>query len=59
MALRIRPREAVTVNHSVALHDFVLVDPDTIPRTSSGKIARKATRNAYLEGALAVVTQGV
>jgi acyl-CoA synthetase (AMP-forming)/AMP-acid ligase II len=48
-------REAVSLDHSVALHDFVLVEPDTIPRTSSGKIARKATRNAYLNGTLARV----
>lgn len=45
-------REAVSLDHSVALHDFVLVEPDTIPRTSSGKIARKASRNAYLNGTL-------
>ncbi|MBO9531856.1 MAG: fatty acyl-AMP ligase [Solirubrobacteraceae bacterium] len=45
-------REAVSLDHSVALHDFVLVEPDTISRTSSGKIARKATRTAYLAGTL-------
>ncbi len=48
-------REAVSLDHSVALHDFVLVEPDTIPRTSSGKIARKATRERYLSGTLARV----
>lgn len=46
-------REAVSREHAVALHDFVLVEPDTIPRTSSGKIARKASRTAYLAGELA------
>ncbi|MEH3053840.1 MAG: fatty acyl-AMP ligase [Patulibacter minatonensis] len=45
-------REAVSLDHSLALHDFVLVEPDTIPRTSSGKIARKATREAYVAGTL-------
>ena len=35
-------------------HDFVLVEPDTIPRTSSGKIARKASRTAYLDGTLSI-----
>ncbi len=44
--------KAVSEQHSVALHDFVLVEPDTIHRTSSGKIARKATRAAYLDGTL-------
>lgn len=48
-------REVVSLDHSIALHDFVLVEPDTIPRTSSGKIARKATRDSYLAGTLARV----
>jgi acyl-CoA synthetase (AMP-forming)/AMP-acid ligase II len=48
-------REAVSLEHSVALYDFVLVAPDTVARTSSGKIARKATRAAYLDGTLQVV----
>ncbi|MFT4035571.1 MAG: fatty acyl-AMP ligase [Patulibacter sp.] len=48
-------REAVSLDHAVGLHDFVLVEPDTIPRTSSGKIARSATRAAYLNGTLARV----
>ncbi len=45
-------RAAVSQEHAVALHDFVLIEPDTIARTSSGKIARKATRTAYLAGDL-------
>ncbi|MDQ8047198.1 MAG: fatty acyl-AMP ligase [Solirubrobacteraceae bacterium] len=48
-------RAAVSQDHAVALHDFVLVEPGTIPWTSSGKIARAATRTAYLDGALSVV----
>jgi acyl-CoA synthetase (AMP-forming)/AMP-acid ligase II len=48
-------KTAVSEQHSVALHDFVLVEPDTIHRTSSGKIARKATRASYLEGTLQTV----
>jgi fatty acid CoA ligase FadD32 len=48
-------RKSVSAEHSVALHDFVLVEPDTISRTSSGKIARKATRASYLAGTLATV----
>ncbi len=46
-------RAAVSREHAVALKDFVLIEPDTIPRTSSGKIARKATRTAYLAGSFA------
>ncbi|UUY02730.1 fatty acyl-AMP ligase [Svornostia abyssi] len=45
-------RAAVSAEHAVALHDFVLVEPDTIARTSSGKIARHGARAAYLAGEL-------
>lgn len=48
-------RRAVAEQHSIRLHDFVLIAPDTIPWTSSGKIARQATRTAYLQGALTPV----
>jgi acyl-CoA synthetase (AMP-forming)/AMP-acid ligase II len=46
-------RQAVSVELAVALKEFVLIEPDTIPRTSSGKIERKATRARYLAGELA------
>jgi long-chain fatty acid adenylase/transferase FadD26 len=45
-------RQKVTEEHTVAIHDFVLIASDTIPWTSSGKIARRATRDAYLAGTL-------
>lgn len=45
-------RAAVSAEHAVALDDFVLVEPDTIARTSSGKIARHGARAAYLAGEL-------
>ena len=51
-------RRAVSEEHGVSLHDFVLVEPDTVTRTSSGKIARQATRTAYLEGTLSRVPSG-
>jgi fatty acid CoA ligase FadD32 len=44
-------RAAVSVRHGVRLHDFRLVPPGKVPRTSSGKIARSACRERYLEGA--------
>jgi acyl-CoA synthetase (AMP-forming)/AMP-acid ligase II len=47
-------RRAVSARHGVPLHDVVLVDPNDVPRTSSGKIARSATRDRYLGGALVV-----
>ncbi|HEY5832673.1 fatty acyl-AMP ligase [Streptomyces sp.] len=43
-------RKAVVTGHGVALHDFVLVPPGTVPRTSSGKVARGACRDQYLTG---------
>jgi long chain fatty acid CoA FadD26 len=44
-------RAAVSVRHGVRLHDFRLVLPGEVPRTSSGKITRSACRERYLEGA--------
>ncbi|MFE3632652.1 fatty acyl-AMP ligase [Streptomyces cellostaticus] len=49
-------RAAVGDAHGLTLRAVVLVRPGTIPKTSSGKIQRRATRDAYLAGTLAVVT---
>ncbi|GAA1939602.1 fatty acyl-AMP ligase [Amycolatopsis minnesotensis] len=45
-------RAAVAKHHDLRLHEFVLVPPGTVLRTSSGKIARSATRSHYLSGGL-------
>ncbi|WP_158890539.1 fatty acyl-AMP ligase [Amycolatopsis anabasis] len=45
-------RAAVAQHHDLRLLDFVLVRPGTVQRTSSGKIARSATRKRYLDGSL-------
>ncbi|WP_043623897.1 fatty acyl-AMP ligase [Nonomuraea candida] len=50
-------RAAVRKYHDLAVHDFVLTEAGTVPRTSSGKIARRACLRAYLEGL--VVRAGV
>jgi fatty acid CoA ligase FadD32 len=50
-------RAAVSAAHGLRLHDFVLVEPDTIARTSSGKIARRQSRDSYLSGTLVAVGQ--
>lgn len=50
-------RKAVSEQHSIGLHEFVLIEPDTIPWTSSGKIARQATRGAYLDDELTRVAR--
>jgi acyl-CoA synthetase (AMP-forming)/AMP-acid ligase II len=44
-------RASVSAHHGVGLHDFRLVAPGQVPRTSSGKIARSACRERYLAGA--------
>ncbi|MFJ9865633.1 fatty acyl-AMP ligase [Streptomyces sp. NPDC101165] len=49
-------RSSVGEAHGLSLRDIVLVQPGTIPKTSSGKIQRRATRTAYLDGTLSVVT---
>ncbi|TDD91362.1 fatty acyl-AMP ligase [Actinomadura rubrisoli] len=46
-------RGAVNVEHEMSVHEFVLIEPGGVSRTSSGKIARAATRQRYLDGALA------
>lgn len=45
-------RTALSQRHSVAVLDVVMVVPNDVPRTSSGKIARAATRQRYLDGQL-------
>jgi amino acid adenylation domain-containing protein len=47
-------RQAVAVEHEVMVHQAVLVRAGTIPKTSSGKIQRHATRAAFLAGTLVV-----
>ena len=45
-------RAAIAVRHGVTVRDLLLVSAGTIPRTSSGKIGRRACRTAYLDGSL-------
>ncbi|MFR9752754.1 long-chain-fatty-acid--AMP ligase FadD32 [Nocardia sp. 004] len=45
-------RAAISQRHGVTARDVLLVPAGSIPRTSSGKIARRACRAAYLEGTL-------
>ncbi|WP_301554731.1 fatty acyl-AMP ligase [Streptomyces sp. P3] len=43
-------RAAVARSHAIAVHDFVFAAPDTVPHTTSGKVARPACRERYLRG---------
>jgi acyl-CoA synthetase (AMP-forming)/AMP-acid ligase II len=45
-------REAVSRNHELQAHDVVLLRPGGVFKTSSGKVQRRACREAYLAGTL-------
>ena len=48
-------RGALSEEHEVSVAEVVLIRPETLPRTSSGKVRRRACRTAWLEGSLATV----
>lgn len=48
-----RIREAVVEEHGVAVLDVVLLEPGTIPKTTSGKIRRRAAKDLWETGVLA------
>ncbi|MDT5314860.1 MAG: fatty acid CoA ligase FadD32 [Mycobacterium sp.] len=45
-------RAAIAVRHGVTVRDVLLTPAGAIPRTSSGKIGRRACRTGYLDGNL-------
>jgi long chain fatty acid CoA FadD26 len=51
--LRRLVREAVWDNHRLEADDVLLVRRGTLPKTSSGKIRRRAGRQLYTDGSLA------
>jgi amino acid adenylation domain-containing protein len=50
-------REAVSATHALEVHAIQLLKPLSIPKTSSGKIQRRAARAAYLAGTLEVLVE--
>ncbi len=48
-------REAITRDHDVAAREIVLIGTGTLPKTTSGKLQRRLTRQMFLAGSLAVV----
>ncbi|HWN45428.1 MAG TPA: amino acid adenylation domain-containing protein, partial [Thermoanaerobaculia bacterium] len=50
-------RQAVAEDHEVQVHEVVLIRVATLPKTSSGKIQRRACRRDYLAGELTVVAR--
>ena len=52
-------RQAVTEVHEIEVYGVVLIKPGRIPKTSSGKIQRRATRQQFLEGTLNTVASNI
>ena len=52
-------RSRLAREHEVAAEAIVLVRPNSVPKTSSGKIQRHACRRQFLDGSLDVVEQYV
>ncbi|MGZ9236091.1 MAG: beta-ketoacyl synthase N-terminal-like domain-containing protein, partial [Anaerolineales bacterium] len=48
-------RQAVAEKHDLQVFAIALIKPMSIPKTSSGKIQRRACKNAFLDGTLEVV----
>ena len=48
-------RGSVNQQHSLGLSEIVFLHPKTVPKTSSGKIARAWCRKSYVNGSLAVL----
>jgi acyl-CoA synthetase (AMP-forming)/AMP-acid ligase II len=51
-----RIREAISNEHDIAVHEIVLIRPGSIPKTTSGKIQRRLTRQLWHERALDVLS---
>ncbi|MEH2243327.1 condensation domain-containing protein [Nostoc sp.] len=52
-------RQAVAEEHEIQVYAVVLIQPGTIPKTSSGKIQRRATKANFLVGNLDVVASSI
>lgn len=52
-------RQAITEEHEVQVYGVVLIKPGSIPKTSSGKIQRRATRAQFENGELNLVESDI
>jgi natural product biosynthesis luciferase-like monooxygenase protein len=50
-------RQSVVADHEVQVYEVVLIEPGTVPKTSSGKIQRHSCRAKFLGGSLHVIAQ--
>jgi non-ribosomal peptide synthase protein (TIGR01720 family) len=59
MSVVMAVRRAIAATYDVQAYAVALVKPDTIPKTSTGKIQRAGTRAAFLEDRLEVVERSL
>ncbi|MCC5666157.1 amino acid adenylation domain-containing protein [Nostoc sp. CHAB 5784] len=52
-------RQAITEEHEVQVYAVILIKPGSIPKTSSGKIQRRATRTQFQNGELNIVVSDI
>ncbi|MFM1997678.1 MAG: hypothetical protein RLZZ111_2065 [Planctomycetota bacterium] len=52
-------RKLLATEHELAVEAIVLVRPNSVPKTSSGKIQRHACKRQFLDGTLEVVEQHI
>ncbi|MBE9034041.1 non-ribosomal peptide synthetase [aff. Roholtiella sp. LEGE 12411] len=52
-------RQAITEEHEIEVYAVILIKAGTIPKTSSGKIQRRATKAGFLAGTLDVVGSSI
>jgi acyl-CoA synthetase (AMP-forming)/AMP-acid ligase II len=50
-------QESVVLHHGVRARDVVLVQPRTLPRTTSGKLQRYKARDLYVAGELSIISE--
>jgi amino acid adenylation domain-containing protein len=50
-------RAAIAASSDIGIGEIVLAPPSAVPKTTSGKVRRKACRDAYLEGTLPVLAR--
>lgn len=52
-------RSAVTLVHDLEVYSIVLIEPGTLPKTTSGKVQRRHCRSLFLQEKLVVIGQRV
>jgi acyl transferase domain-containing protein/acyl-CoA synthetase (AMP-forming)/AMP-acid ligase II/acyl carrier protein len=50
-------RQAIATQHEVQVYAIELIKPGSLPKTSSGKVQRRGSKESYLEGSLEVVRE--